>query len=83
MLRRVFNLELSSDFSETYASGLESVVVVSPVDAIDVAGDVVGDALALFERLSAEGGELMVDGLKRLSARAGRVEMHPGIRWSV
>ena len=76
-------MELSSDFSETYASGLESVVVVSPVDAIDVAGDVVGDALALFERLSAEGGELMVDGLKGLSAWAGRVEMHPGIRWSV
>ena len=83
MLRRVFNLELSSDFSETYASGLETVVVVSAVDAIDVAGDGAADALALFERLSAEGGELIVDGLKRLSAWTGRVEEHPGVPWRV
>ena len=73
MLRRVFNFELSSDFSETYASGLEIVVVVSAVDAIDVAGDGAGEALALFERLSAEGGELIVDSLKSLSTWTGRV----------
>ena len=80
MLRRVFNLELSSDLSETYASGLETAVVVSAGDATEVAGDGAGDALALFERLSAEGGELIVDGLKRLSAWTGRVgtQVFPG-----
>ena len=83
MLRRVFSFELSSDFSETYASGLEIEVVVSAVDAIDVAGEGAGDALALFERLSAEGGELIVDGLKRLSWWMGRVKRHPGNPWRV
>ena len=57
------------------------MVVVSAVDAIDGAGDGAGDALALFERLSAEGGELIVDGLKRLSTWTGRVERHPGVPW--
>ena len=67
MLRRVFNFELSSDLSETYASGLEIVVVLSAVETMDVAGDGAGDALALLERLSAGGGELIVDGLRKLS----------------
>ncbi len=65
MLRRVLNFELSSDLSDTYASGLEVVVVVSAVDAIDVAGDGAGDALALLE-VSPEDGELIVDGLERV-----------------
>ena len=59
MLRRVLNFELSSDLSETYASGLE-VVVVSAVDAMEVAGDCVGDALALFWGGSPEDGELIL-----------------------
>ena len=63
MLRRVLNFELSSDFSETYASGLDIVVAVSVVDAIDVAGDGAGDALAFFEGLSPEDGEPIVNGL--------------------
>lgn len=58
ILRRVFNFELSSDLSDTYASGLE--VVVSAVDVIEVARDGAGDALALFGVVSAEGGELML-----------------------
>lgn len=44
MLRRVLSFELSSDLSETYASGLEVVVVVFEVEAIDAAGDGAGDA---------------------------------------
>ena len=74
MLKRVLNLELSSDFSETYASGLDVVVVVSAVDAIDVAGDGAGDALALFERWSPEDGELIVEGRESLSPSVGEVE---------
>lgn len=54
-------MELSSDFSDTYASGLEVVVVVvSAVDAIDVAGDGAGDALAVFEGISPDDGELIL-----------------------
>lgn len=59
MLSRVFNFELSSDLSDTYASGLE-VVVVSAVDAIEVAGDGAGDALALFEGMSPEEDEVIL-----------------------
>lgn len=59
MLRRVLSFELSSAFSETYASGLE-VVVVSAVDATEVAGDGAGDALRLFERVSPEDGDVML-----------------------
>ena len=66
ILRRVFNFELSSDLSETYASGLEVVVVVSAVDAIDVAGDGAGDTLAFFKRLSPDKGELIVDRMERV-----------------
>ena len=74
MLKRVFNFELSSDFSETYASGLEIVVVVSAVDVKDVARDGAGDALVLFERLSPEDGKLIVDGLERVSLYMDRVK---------
>lgn len=66
ILRRVFNFELSSDLSETYASGLEVVVVVSAVDAIDVAGDGAGDTLAFFKRLSPDKGELIFDRMERV-----------------
>lgn len=59
ILNRVLNFELSSDLSDTYASGLE--VVVSAVDVIEVAGDGAGDALALLEG-SPEDGELMLTG---------------------
>lgn len=59
MLNRVLSFELSSDLSETYALGLE-VVVVSAVDAIDVAGDGAGEALALFWGGSPEDGELIL-----------------------
>ena len=48
MLRRVFSFEPSSDFSDTYASGLE-VIVASAVDTVDVAGEGAGEALALSE----------------------------------
>ena len=61
MLRRVLNFELSSDLSDTYASGLE-VVVVSVVDVTEVVGDGAGDALALFEGVS-PAGEVMLMGL--------------------
>lgn len=61
MLRRVLNFELSSNFSDTYASGLE-VVVVSVVDAMEVVGDGAGDALALFEESSPEEGAVMLTG---------------------
>lgn len=61
MLRRVRNFELSSDFSDTYASGLD-VVVVSVVDATELAGDGAGDALALCERASPEGRDVMFTG---------------------
>ena len=60
MLKRVLSFELSSGFSDTYASGLE-VVVVSVVDAMEVVGDGAGDALVLFEVGSPEG-ELMLTG---------------------
>ena len=66
ILRRVFNFELSSDLSDTYASGLEVVVVVSAVDAIDVAGDGAGDALALLKRPSPDNGEPIVDRTARV-----------------
>ena len=46
MLRRTFSLELSSDLSDTYASGLD-IVVVSFVEAVDVVVEGAGDALAL------------------------------------
>lgn len=59
MLRRVLNFELSSDLSETYASGLE-VVVVSAVDAMEGAGDSAGDGLAVLWGGSPEAGELML-----------------------
>lgn len=59
MLNRVFNFELSSALSETYASGLE-VVVVSAVEAMEVAGDGAGDALVLFEGGSLEAGEVIL-----------------------
>lgn len=72
MLRRVRSFELSSDLSETYASGLEVVVVVFEVDAIDAAGDGAGDALSLFERRSPEDGELIVHGLERAVPVYGR-----------
>ena len=64
MLKRVLNLELSSDFSDTYASGLKVVVVVvvsSAVDAMEVVGDGTGDGLALFEEGSPDDGELILD----------------------
>ena len=61
MLRRVLSFELSSGFSDTYASGLE-VVVVSVVDAMEVVGDGAGDALVLCEVGSPEEGELMLTG---------------------
>ena len=64
MLRRVLNFELSSDLSDTYASGLEVVVVVvvvSAVDAVEVVGDGAGDALALLEEDSPDDGELILD----------------------
>lgn len=61
MLKRVLNFELSSDFSDTYASGLE-VVVLSAADAMEVAGDGAGVAVALFEGGSPETGELMLAG---------------------
>lgn len=60
MLKRVLSFELSSGFSDTYASGLE-VVVVSVVDAMEVVGDGAGDALVLFE-VGSRGGELMLTG---------------------
>ena len=60
MLKRVLSFELSSGFSDTYASGLE-VVVVSVVDAMEVVGDGAGDALSLLEVGSPEG-ELMLTG---------------------
>ena len=60
MLKRVLSFELSSGFSDTYASGLE-VVVVSVVDAMEVVGDGAGDALVLLEEGSSEG-ELMSTG---------------------
>jgi len=46
MLRRTFSLELSSDLSDTYASGLD-IVVVSFVEPVDVVVEGAGDALAL------------------------------------
>ena len=60
MLKRVLSFELSSGFSDTYASGLE-VVVVSVVDAMEVVGDGAGDTLVLLEVGSPEG-ELMSTG---------------------
>lgn len=63
MLRRVLNLELSSDFSDTYASGLEVVVIVPAVDAMEVAGDgAAGGVFNLFDGGSPEEGELMLTG---------------------
>ena len=77
MLKRVLNFELSSDFSDTYASGLEVVVVVvvvSAVDATEVAGDGAGDALALFEGGSPDDGELILDRVtRRLFLTMGRI----------
>ena len=45
--------------SDTYASGLE-VVVVSALDAMEVGGEGAGDASVLFERGSLEEGEVML-----------------------
>lgn len=85
MLRRILNFELSSDFSEIYASGLE-VVVVSAVDAMEVAGDGAGagDALALFEGDSPEEGEVMLTGLVLgggWSPSVGRVEGRVAVQY--
>lgn len=66
MLNRVFNFELSSDLSDTYASGLD-VVVVSAVDAIEVAGDGAGDALAPLEGRSPEEDEVMLTDWRLIS----------------
>ena len=63
MLKRVLNFELSSVFSDRYASGLE-IVVVSAVEAIEVVGDGAGDAWALFERVPPEDGELILEGAR-------------------
>lgn len=47
ILRRILSLELSSDLSDTYASGLE-IVVASVVETVDVAVEGAGEALALL-----------------------------------
>ena len=54
MLRRIFSFELSSDLSETYASGLE-IVGASVVESVDVAVGDVDDGLALLADESREG----------------------------
>ena len=74
MLRSVLNLELSSDLSDTYASGLEVVVVVSGVDAMEVAGDGAGEVMNLFEGGSPDEGELMLNRIRGLSPCVGEVE---------
>lgn len=56
MLRKVFSFELSSALSDTYASGLETVVA-SVVEAVV---DAAGDALALFVDESREEGVVML-----------------------
>ena len=64
MLKRVLNFELSSDFSDVYASGLEIVVVVSVADAVGVVGKGAGDALTLYVEISPEDVVVIVEGLK-------------------
>lgn len=54
MLRRIFSLELSSDLSDTYASGLD-IVVASVVEPVDVAVEGVVGTLALLVDESREG----------------------------
>lgn len=54
MLRRIFSLELSSDLSETYASGLE-IVGASVAESVDVAVGGVDAGLALLADESREG----------------------------
>lgn len=59
MLRRIFNLELSSALSETYASGLD-IVGTSVAGPVDVAAEGAGAALALLVDESREGVVVMI-----------------------